>query len=620
MEKEVLDCSLKDFWENKAKNIFWFKKWKKILEWDYPYAKWFVGGKLNASYLCLDQNIKRGLKDKVAIYWQDESGQEQSFTYNQLYKQVNKFAYALKNIGIKKGDIVILYLPMIPQAIISMLAVARIGAIHTVVFSGFSSKSLKDRINDTKAKFLITADVGIRRGRVIPLKDFVDDALNDVSCIEKVVIVKRSNRKINLKENRDLLYDELINNSENYVEPEPVEATHPLYILYTSGTTGKPKGIVHSTGGYLVYVYNTFKNCFGIDEKTVYWCTADIGWVTGHSYVVYAPLMHGITIVMYEGAPNYPDLSVWWKIIEKYNVNIFYTSPTAIRMFMQYDDKYIKKHDLSSLKRLGSVGEVLNPQAWHWFFNKIGKGKCQIIDTWWQTETGGFMMSPTAKDDIEKLKPGSVNFPLDGIYADVVDKNGCSVTLGQKGFLIIKRPWPGIMIGIHNDDEKYKKIYWSKFKGSYYPGDYARKDEDGYFWLLGRADETLNIAGHRIGTAEIEKVAVSNEFIIEAAVAGIPDNIKGDGFVVFAVIRNGFDNKNNLKEQVILNFRNQIGAFVKPKNVYFVNSLPKTRSGKILRRVLRSIVLGESLGDITTLENEACLDEIKDKVSSSVAI
>lgn len=606
----MLDKKTESLWSLYASELKWFKKWKNILDGELPHARWFVGGELNASYLCLDQHIRTEKRNKVAIYWSDENGNKETFTYIQLYEQVNKFACALKKMGVKKGDVVILYLPMIPQAIISILAVARLGAIHSVVFSGFSSKALQDRIEDTRAKFLITADFGIRRSKKIPLKECVDDALQDLSVVQKVVIVRRFDAPILLKDGRDVLYQDLMNGPLEFVEPEKVEANHPLFILYTSGTTGKPKGIMHSTGGYLVYAYATFKQCFDVQKDSIYWCTADIGWITGHSYVIYAPFMHGLTQVIYEGAPDYPDPSVWWKTIEEYKVSIFYTSPTAIRMFMRFGDGFLKNCDLKSLKVLGSVGEVLNPEAWCWFFEKIGNEKCSIIDTWWQTETGGFMIAPKKEYSVSTLRPGSVTFPLAGIEPEILDENGEPVIPGQKGYLVIKKPWPGMMLGIYNATEKYVQTYWSKFLEKYYSGDYAIKDQDGYFWILGRADEVLKISGHRVGTAEIESAVIANNFVAEAAVVGVPDPIKGEGFVIFAVLKKEFENQ-DLRNAINKSLKEQIGALAKPQAIYFVKGLPKTRSGKILRRVLKSIILHGSEGDLTTLEDNSIIEEIK---------
>ena len=599
------------FWEKEAENIPWYKRWEKVLIWEEPFAKWFVGGMLNASYGCIDAHLHSWRKNKVAIYWEDEHGNTQSFSYTQLHRSVNKFASILKKIGVEKGDIVVLYLPMIPELVFSMLAAVRIGAIHTVVFSGFSSQALADRINDTGAKVLITADFGIRRGKFVPLKDIVDSALKIAQNIEKVIVVKRTEENVNLEGGRDFLYHELLKHAEQYVDPEPVESTHPLYILYTSGTTGKPKGIVHSTGGYLVYNYATYKWVFDISDESIYWCTADVGWVTGHSAIVYAPLLHGATMVIYEGAPDYPYLDRWWEIIEKYGVTIFYTSPTALRMFIRFGEEWIKKHDLSSLKILGSVGEPINPEVWEWYYKHVGNERCPIVDTWWQTETGGFMISPAPGIELVPLKPGSATLPLPGIDADVVDEQGNTVASGIKGYLVIKKPWPGMMMGIYKDPERYKETYWSKFKGKYYSADYAIKDADGYFWLLGRADEILKVAGHRIGTAELESSVVSTPFAAEAAVVSKEDPIKGEVIVLFVILKERNKPGDSLRKKIIESIRTQIGPFATPKEIYFVEKLPKTRSGKIMRRILKAIVQNKPIGDITTLEDEASVSEIK---------
>jgi len=603
--------NLEKFWEKEAERIPWFKRWDKVLHWQEPYAKWFVGGLLNASYGCLDVHLHSWRKNKVAIYWEDEEGNTKSFSYTQLHWEVNRFASVLKNIGVKKGDIVVLYLPMIPELVISMLATVRIGAIHTVVFSGFSSKALADRINDTGAKVLITADYGIRRGKFVPLKEIVDDTLKLTPTVEKVILIKRTEREVNIEEGRDLLHHELIKGAEKYVEPEPVEATHPLYILYTSGTTGKPKGIVHSTGGYLVYNYATYKWVFDISDDSIYWCTADVGWVTGHSEIVYAPLLHGATIVVYEGSPDYPYLDKWWEIIEKYGVTIFYTSPTALRMFISYGEEWIKKHDLTSLKILGTVGEAINPEVWEWYYKNIGNEKCPIVDTWWQTETGGIMISPAPGIELVPLKPGSATLPLPGIDAEVVDDSGNSVGSEIKGYLVIKKPWPGMLMDIYRDPARYKETYWSRFKGMYYTADYAMKDKEGYFWLLGRADEILKVAGHRIGTAEIESAAVATPFAAEAAVVGAPDPVKGEAIILFVILKEGYKPEEKIKEKIIDSIRIQIGPIATPREIYFVAKLPKTRSGKIMRRILRAIIQDKPIGDITTLEDEASVEEIK---------
>ncbi len=603
--------NLESFWEKEAEKIPWFKRWEKVLVWDEPFAKWFDGGMLNASYGCIDAHLDSWRKNKVAIYWEDEQGNTKSFSYVQLHREVNKLASVLKKIGVEKGDIVVLYLPMIPELVFSMLATVRIGAIHTVVFSGFSSQALADRINDTGAKVLITADFGMRRGKFVPLKDIVDNTLKLTPSIKKVVLIKRTEKEVKIEEGRDLLYHELVKNAENYVEPEPVESTHPLYILYTSGTTGKPKGIVHSTGGYLVYNHATYKWVFDISDESIYWCTADVGWVTGHSAIVYAPLLHGATIVIYEGVPDYPYLDKWWEIIEKYGVTIFYTSPTALRMFIRYGEEWIKKHDLSSLKILGSVGEPINPEVWEWYYKNIGNERCPIVDTWWQTETGGIMISPSPGLELVPLKPGSATLPLPGIDAEVVDDLGNPVAPKTKGYLVIKRPWPGMLMGIYKDPDRYRETYWSKFKGMYYTADYAMKDEEGYFWLLGRADEILKVAGHRIGTAEIESAVVITPFAAEAAVVGMVDPVKGEAIVIFVILKEGYKPDDSLKKNIIDSVRTQIGPFATPQEIYFVEKLPKTRSGKIMRRILKAIVQDKPVGDVTTLEDEASVEEIK---------
>lgn len=603
-------ADLEGFWEKEAEHIPWFKRWEKVLVWEEPFAKWFVGGLLNASYACVDAHLSTWRKNKVAIYWEDELGNTRSYSYAQLNKEVNRFASVLKNIGIAKGDIIVLYLPMIPELVIAMLATARIGAIHTVVFSGFSSKALADRINDTSAKVVITADFGQRRGKMLHLKDIVDKALEITPTVENVLLIKRGNGKVKLDKKRDLLYHKLAANAEKYVEPEPMESTHPLYILYTSGTTGKPKGIVHSTGGYLVYNYASYRWVFDISDESIYWCTADVGWVTGHSSIVYAPLLHGATIIMYEGAPDYPSMDRWWEVIEKYGVTIFYTAPTALRMFMRYGEKLIKRHDLSSLKILGTVGEVINPEVWEWYYKYIGGERCPIVDTWWQTETGGIMISPAPGIELVPLKPGSATLPLPGIDADVVDDTGKSAPPGKRGYLVIRKPWPGMLMGIHGDPKRYRETYWSRFKGMYYTGDYAIKDEEGYFWLLGRADEVLKVAGHRIGTAEVESAAVTTPYIAEAAAVGVPDPIKGEAIVLFVILKEGYE-PNGLKEKISNGIRQQIGPIATPREIYFVAKLPKTRSGKIMRRILKAILQDVPVGDVTTLEDEASVEEVK---------
>ncbi|MEM3832825.1 MAG: acetate--CoA ligase [Thermoprotei archaeon] len=608
--KESLE-NIEEFWEKEARKLEWFRTWDKVLEWDPPFAKWFSGGLINASYLCVDRHLKTWRRNKVAIYWEGENGEERTLSYSQLYREINKLAIALKNLGVKKGDRIALYLPMIPELPIAMLASARIGAIHTVIFSGFSSMALADRINDTEAKVLITADGGYRRGKVVQLKEIADSALENTPSVEKVIVVKRTGQEVRMKEGRDLWYHELVNDIKGRIDPLPIESTHPLYILYTSGTTGKPKGIVHSTGGYLVFLNSIYQWVFDIKEDSVYWCTADVGWVTGHSLIVYAPLMHGASIVIYEGAPDYPKPDRWWEIIEKYRVTIFYTSPTAIRTFMRYGEEWPKKHDLSSLTILGSVGEPINPEAWLWYFRHIGGERCPIVDTWWQTETGGVMISPAPGIGLVPLKPGSATFPLPGIDADVVDESGKPAPPGVRGYLVIKKPWPGMLMTLYKDPERYKQTYWSKFPGMYYTGDYCMKDEDGYFWLLGRADEVLKIAGHRLGTMELESAVISHPAIAEAAVIGKPHEIKGESIVIFAILKQGYVPSEKLREELKEHMRKTIGPVATPDEIYFVSKLPKTRSGKIMRRVLKAVVSNIPVGDVTTLEDEASVEEIK---------
>jgi acetyl-CoA synthetase len=599
------------FWAEEARKLDWFKTWDTVLEWEPPFARWFAGGKINASYQCLDRHVKTWRRSKVAIYWEGELGDSQVLSYSTLYRWVNKFASVLKNLGVNKGDTVALYLPMIPELPIFMLACARIGAPHTVVFSGFSAQALADRINDIKAKVLVTADAGFRRGKYLELKNISDEAVSLSPSIEKVVVARRAGIDTNMKQGRDFWLHELLDDASSFVPAEPVEATHPLYILYTSGTTGKPKGIVHGTGGYLVFTNSGYEWVFNVKEESVYWCTADVGWVTGHSSIVYGPLCHGAAIVLYEGAPDYPSVDRWWDIVEKYGVSIFYSSPTGIRMLMKYGEDVVKRHDLSSLELLGSVGEAINPEAWQWYYRVIGGERCPIVDTWWQTETGGTMISPTPGIELVPLKPGSATFPLPGVNADIFDESGKSVPAGEKGYLVIKSPWPGMLMGIHGDPQRYQETYWSKFPGMFYTGDYAIKDKDGYYWLLGRADEVLKIAGHRIGTIEIEDAVVSHDAVVEAAVASRPDEVKGESVVIFATLKQGVEPSQELKSKIKQHIRQTLGPVVTPDEIYFVAKLPKTRSGKIMRRVLKAVASGTKIGDLTTLEDEASVEEVK---------
>ena len=604
------DSDFVSFWNEQAKNLSWFSTWNKTLDWNPPFARWFVGGKINASYNALDvhQEYKA---DKIAILWEGENGDSQEITYSDLFVQVQKFSNVLKSLNVAKGDRVVIYLPMIPELIIAMLACARIGAIHTVIFSGFSASSIRDRIVDSNSKIIITADGGYRRGKIVKLKEVVDDAIDDLDFVNHVVVFERTKNKINLS-SKDKLWKNLMQDVSDSCPAESLDSTHPLYILYTSGTTGKPKGVLHGTGGYLTHLYSTFKWAFDIKNNDVFFCTADIGWVTGHSYVVYAPLLHGATEVLYEGAPDYPDASRIWSILEKHKVTIFYTTPTALRMFIKFGDAIPNSFNLSSLRLLGTVGEPINPEVWKWYFKTIGKNKCPIIDTWWQTETGGMLISSLPGLETIPLKPGSGTYSIPGVNIAVVDEDGIDVLPNKKGSLVIKNPWPGMLLTLWNNDEKYQKVYWSKYENCYYPGDYAIRDEDGYFWLLGRADDILKVAGHRIGTAELEGCVVSHHDVAESAVCGIPDELKGEVIVVFVVLKHGVTSTHDsLRTELIEKIRNDVGSIATPKQIYFVSKLPKTRSGKIMRRLLKAIANNEKIGDTSTLEDGAAVSEVQ---------
>jgi len=609
----IRDSAKKDylsFWDTCAKSLSWFEPWNETLQWNPPFARWFVGGKINASYNTLDvhQNSKF---NKTAIFWEGEDGTDRKITYKDMFEQVKKLANVLKSLGVKKGDRVTIYLPMIPELPISMLACARIGAIHTVVFSGFSAKSISDRVEDSQSKVIITADGGYRKGKIINLKEIVDESASSLQFVKHVIIYQRTGQKIQINE-KDLLWSDVMKTSSDVCESEKLESTDSLYILYTSGTTGKPKGVLHGIGGYLTHLYSTYKWAFDIKDDDIYFCTADIGWVTGHSYVVYGPMLHGATQVMYEGAPDYPDSSRMWDIIQKYSVTIFYTTPTALRMLMKFGDDIPNSFNLSTLRLLGTVGEPINPQVWKWYFDVIGKKKCPIIDTWWQTETGGLLISPLPGIETIPLKPGSATLPIPGLEVAVVDESGNEVEPETKGSLIIKNPWPGMLLGLWNDNEKYKDVYWSQFESLYYPGDYAIKDSDGYLWLLGRSDDVLKVAGHRIGTAELESSIVSHNDVAESAVCGIPDEIKGESIIAFVVLKEKINTSDDtLRSELREIIRSQIGPIATPSQFYIVSKLPKTRSGKIMRRLLKSIAKNETIGDISTLEDGTAVSEIQ---------
>ena len=598
------------FWGIEAKNLSWYKQWQKILDWNSPFAKWFINGKINASYNVLDIHQKDNA-EKSAILWEGEDGKTRTVSYRDLFRDVCKFANVLKTLGVQKGDRVTIYLPMVPELPVTMLACARIGAIHTVVFSGFSATSLRDRIDDSGSKVIVTADVGFRKGNIIKLQEIVDEATKKLDFIEHIIVLKRTDIRTTLGP-KHVVWHELMKNSPQKCVAEELDSNHPLFILYTSGTTGKPKGVLHGTGGYLTHVYSTFGWAFDIKHSDIFFCTADIGWVTGHSYVVYGPLLHGATIIMYEGVPDYPNASRIWDIIQRYGVSIFYTTPTALRMFMKFGDSIPNSFTLSSLRLLGTVGEPINPEVWRWFFTTIGKSKCPIIDTWWQTETGGMMLSPLPGLETILLKPGSATRSIPGTDIAVVDENGNELPSNTKGYLVIRKPWPGMLLTLWGDDQKYKDVYWSKFKNMYYPGDYATRDSDGYIWLLGRADDILKVAGHRIGTAELESAFVTHNDVAEAAVCGIPDEIKGEAIIAFIVLKQDTKRDNDeLRSELVTAVRDGVGPIATPQHIYFVTKLPKTRSGKIMRRLLRSIASNDNIGDISTLEDSDAVQEVK---------
>src|SRR4051794_36617841 len=615
------DRDWQGFWARQALDLLdWSKEWDTILEWELPFAKWFVGGQLNVSYNCVDRHVEAGKGDKVAFHWEGEPGDTRTITYADLQVEVSRFAAVLRSLGVAKGDRVAVYMPMIPELPVAMLACARLGAAHSVVFGGVSSDALRDRINDAEAKVLITADGGWRRGAVIPLKENADAAVAETPSIESVVVVRRTDKPVGWDDARDRWYHDLmaaVTDEDAAVAPEPMDAEQLLYLLYTSGTTAKPKGIMHTTGGYLTQVAFTHKYVFDLHADTdVYWCAADIGWVTGHSYIVYGPLANGATSVMYEGSPDFPQKDRWWSIVERYKVSILYTAPTAIRTFMKWGTEYPEAHDMSSLRVLGSVGEPINPEAWIWYYQNIGGGRCPVVDTWWQTETGAIMISPLP--GATTLKPGSATFPLPGIGAEVVDDVGEVVTRGG-GYLTLTRPWPSMLRGIYGDPERYKETYWSRFEGRYFAGDGCKIDDDGYFWLLGRVDDVMNVSGHRISTTEVESALVDHPKVAEAAVVGANDATTGQAIMAYVTVKGGTATSPEFGEELRQHVAKKIGPTARPKTVIFTDELPKTRSGKIMRRLLRDVAEGRALGDTTPLADPAVVEEIKKRAAESPA-
>lgn len=592
------------FWEKQAAELEWIQPWKTALEWKAPYAQWFIEGKLNLSVNCLDRHITSATKHKAALIWEGEEGEVRTLTYQQLHQEVCAFANVLKSLSVKKGDRVAIYMPLVPEAIIAMHACARIGAVHTVVFGGFSAEALKERLQDSEAKVLITADGGFRRGAVVQLKAMTDQALVESPTVKSVIVLKRTGRQVKMERGRDYWYHELMAEASRECPAEPMDAEDPLFILYTSGTTGKPKGILHTTAGYLLGVHCTTKWVFDLKQEDLFWCTADIGWITGHSYVAYGPLSNGATVFIYEGAPDFPEKDRYWKLIEKHRISILYTAPTAIRSFMRWGNELPARRDLSSLRLLGTVGEPINPEAWVWYHAIIGRGKCPVVDTWWQTETGAIMIAPLPA--VTKLKPGSATMPLPGILATILDEAGNECTAG---LLALTSPWPAMMRGIYKDDERYRKTYWSKWDGRYYfTGDGAKRDEEGYYWLLGRVDDVMNVSGHRLGTMEVESALVDHHGVAESAVIGVSDELKGQAIVAFVTVKDHSTvSEDELKEHVV----EKIGALARPKRIIFTKELPKTRSGKIMRRLLRDIAEGRVLGDVTTLADSTVVEELK---------
>ncbi len=600
------------FWEGIARELHWFSPWTKTLEWNLPWVKWFVGGKTNISYNCLDRHVKNGKKDKTAIIWEGEPGEVRRLSYSELLRDVERFANALKSLGISKGDRVAVYMGMTPELAIAILACARIGAVHSVIFGGFAANAIVDRVNDAQCVAVLTQDTSYRRGTQVKLKATVDEALPHCPSVKNVVVYKRSGAEINMQSGRDHWWHDLTAAAAPGCPAEQLDSEDPLYILYTSGTTGKPKGLVHTTGGYSVGTYLTSKLVFDLKDEDVYWCSADIGWVTGHSYVIYGILQNGVTTLMYEGAPNFPELDRFWKIIDEHKVTVFYTAPTAIRAFIKWGDQHVLKHDLSSLRLLGTVGEPINPEAWMWYRDIIGKGRCPIVDTWWQTETGAIMITPLP--GAIAAKPGSATRPFPGIVPEIVTKEGDPVPPGQGGLLIIRKPWPSMARTIFNDPERYQQAYWSEIPGSYFTGDGARRDEDGYYWLMGRVDDVINVSGHRLGTMEIESALVAHPKVAEAAVVGRPDDLKGQAIAAFVTLESGNQPSPELKDELRKWVAKEIGALARPDDLRFTEQLPKTRSGKIMRRLLRELAThGEIKGDTTTLEDFSVIAKLREQ-------
>jgi len=607
------------FWAHMAKqHVSWFKPWRKVLDWKPPFAKWFVGAQTNVSYNCIDRHLEgenAWRRNKAALIWEGEPGDSKVLTFADLHREVCRFANVLKARGIGKGDRVAIYMPMIPELAITMLACTRIGAPHSVVFAGFSADSLRDRINDVGARLVVTADGGYRRGKALPLKEAVDEAVSEAPGVENVIVVRRTGDPVAMKSGRDHWWHELMADAPRECKPAKLDAEHPLFVLYTSGSTGRPKGILHTTGGYLTHVTTTARAVFDLREDDTFWCTADAGWITGHSYVLYGILANGTTTVMYEGAPNAPGPDRFWSIIEKYRVSVFYTAPTAIRTFIRWGDEHPNAHDLSSLRLLGTVGEPINPEAWMWYHRVIGKKRCPIVDTWWQTETGGILIAPIP--GAVPTKPGSCTLPFPGIEPDVLDSEGQPVKPGEGGFLALRRPWPGMLRGIWGDPDRYKEQYWSKFKKIYFTGDGAQRDKQGYFWVMGRVDDVMNVSGHRIGTMEVESALVSHQSVAEAAVVGRPDDITGTAIVAFVTPKSGAHANDSLKDTLRKHVTHEIGALARPADVRFTDALPKTRSGKIMRRLLRDVASGrETVQDTTTLEDLSVLAKLRGQEES----